>query len=281
MQDSTRNVGAALGDLRWLWFDSAIPSIQHCTKGLVLMRLLLMGPPGAGKGTQASAIAARYRIPGISTGDIFRAHAADGTALGLEARRYMEAGDYVPDEVTNAMVADRLSHPDCRDGFLLDGYPRTLLQVETLDAMLDRAGAALDAVVLLSVNLEELVQRLLARAGSEGRADDTEEVIRRRQEVYAEQTAPLVAEYAERGLLETVSGVGSVGSVAARVSDALERRQSREVSRRSVTSLGAVEEDGPESSPPLCTEVKGVIVRKRALVRRGLPSERGQREGNL
>ncbi len=186
------------------------------------MRLILMGPPGAGKGTQAKVIAGRLGIPAISTGDIFRANVAQGTPLGVEAKRYMDAGEYVPDEVTNAMVRGRIAEPDAQGGFLLDGYPRTVAQVEELDSMLSDGGQAIDAVVVLTVDQEELVARLMKRAETEGRTDDTEDVIRRRQEVYAEQTAPLLEVYASRGLLVEVDGMGAVDQVTARVFDALE-----------------------------------------------------------
>lgn len=185
------------------------------------MRLLLMGPPGAGKGTQAVTMADRFGVPAISTGDIFRAHVAQQSELGRTAQRFMDAGEYVPDEVTNAMLGQRLSEPDCADGFLLDGYPRTLQQVAELDAILERGGAVLGAVVLLDADPDELVRRLLLRARDQGRADDTEAVIRRRLEVYAAETAPLAAEYAERGLLATVDGLGSVDEVAERILAAL------------------------------------------------------------
>ncbi|HSX67205.1 adenylate kinase [Nocardioides sp.] len=188
------------------------------------MRLLLMGPPGAGKGTQAANIALRFGIPAISTGDIFRANVADETPLGVAARRYMDAGEYVPDEITNAMVADRIVRDDCRDGFLLDGYPRTQRQVAELDGILSLAGSRLDAVVLLEADTEELVQRLLRRAEEQGRADDTEHVIRRRLEVYAAETAPLAAHYTERGLLDAVDGLGAVDEVAERILRALAER---------------------------------------------------------
>ncbi len=190
------------------------------------MRLLLMGPPGAGKGTQAAAIAERFGVPAISTGDIFRANVARQSELGRTAQRYMDAGEYVPDEVTNAMVAQRLSDTDCADGFLLDGYPRTLQQVDELDAILERDGVALSAVVLLEADPEELVRRLLRRALDQGRADDTDEVIRRRLEVYASETAPLAAQYAERGLLATVDGLGPVTEVAERILAALVAKSS-------------------------------------------------------
>ncbi len=182
-----------------------------------------MGPPGAGKGTQAKFIADRFSVPAISTGDIFRANVAQETPLGLEARRYMDAGEYVPDEVTNAMVRDRLAEADAAGGFLLDGYPRTVAQVAELDGMLESAGHAIDAVVVLTVDRDEVVQRLLKRAETEGRTDDTEEVIRRRQEVYAEQTAPLLKEYAARDLVVEIDGMGEVDEVTARVTAALDR----------------------------------------------------------
>jgi adenylate kinase len=186
------------------------------------MRLILMGPPGAGKGTQAKFIAERFGIPAISTGDIFRANVSRGTKLGLEAKRYMDAGEYVPDEVTNLMVRDRIDEPDAGPGFLLDGYPRTLAQVEELDGMIKFTGHSLDAVVVLTVDNEEIVQRLLQRAKVEGRADDTEDVIRRRQEVYAEQTEPLIGVYRTRGLLVEVDGMGEVDEVTKRIFAALE-----------------------------------------------------------
>jgi adenylate kinase len=185
------------------------------------MRLILMGPPGAGKGTQATVIAAKLGVPAISTGDIFRANVSQQTPLGLQAKGYMDAGEYVPDSVTNAMVRDRLDEDDARRGFLLDGYPRTVAQVEELDAMLADHQAALDAVVVLTVDQDEIVARLLRRAETEGRTDDTEEVIRRRQDVYAEQTAPLISVYAGRGLLTEVDGMGTVDEVSGRVFQAL------------------------------------------------------------
>ena len=186
------------------------------------MRLILMGPPGAGKGTQATAVAERYEVPAISTGDIFRTNVSEGTELGLKAKEYMDAGEYVPDEITNLMVRDRIDEPDAEGGFLLDGYPRTLAQVEELDGMIEHTGHQLDAVVVLTVDAEELVQRLLQRAEKEGRADDTEDVIRRRQEVYAEQTEPLIDVYRDRGLLIEVEGRGSVDDVRKRIVEALE-----------------------------------------------------------
>jgi adenylate kinase len=191
------------------------------------MRLLLMGPPGAGKGTQAKIVAERLGIPAISTGDIFRENVAGETELGRTAQRYMDAGDYVPDEITNAMVRDRLAQDDADAGFLLDGYPRTTDQVHALDAMLAERGHQLDAVVVLDVDRDQLVERLLKRAELEGRTDDTEEVVRRRQEVYAEQTAPLIEVYRERGLVVTIDGAGGVAEVNDRVLEALSDRNPR------------------------------------------------------
>jgi adenylate kinase len=187
------------------------------------MRIILMGPPGAGKGTQAKVIAERLSIPAVSTGDIFRKNVSQETELGVEAKRYMDAGDYVPDEITNAMVRGRIAEADAVDGFLLDGYPRTVAQVAELDKMLEETGHSLDAVVVLTVDKDEVVQRLLKRARDEGRTDDTEEVMRHRQDVYAEQTAPLIEVYAERGLLVEVDGMGPVEDVTTRVFDALEQ----------------------------------------------------------
>ena len=186
------------------------------------MRLIMMGPPGAGKGTQAKFVAEHFGIPAISTGDIFRANVSQGTELGIEAARYMDAGDYVPDEVTNLMVRNRIDDDDAAPGFLLDGYPRTLAQVEELDGMIKHTGHALDAVVVLTVDSDEIVQRLLQRAQVEGRADDTEDVIRRRQELYVEQTEPLIGVYRDRGILIEVDGMGEVGDVTSRIFDALD-----------------------------------------------------------
>ncbi|NEE00235.1 adenylate kinase [Phytoactinopolyspora halotolerans] len=186
-----------------------------------MTRLLIMGPPGAGKGTQAELVAKHFGVPAISTGDIFRANVSEQTPLGLEAKRYMDAGDYVPDEITNNMVRDRLAEADARQGFLLDGYPRTLAQVEFLDSVLAAQQASLEHVIELVVDEDEIVARLLKRAAEEGRTDDTEEVIRNRMHVYQEQTAPLTALYAERGLLIRVDGMGQVDDVAIRVENAI------------------------------------------------------------
>lgn len=180
-----------------------------------------MGPPGAGKGTQAKVVAERFAIPAISTGDIFRANVSQGTELGVQAQRYMDAGEYVPDTVTNLMVRNRIDEEDAAKGFLLDGYPRTLAQVDELDGMIRFTGHQLDAVVVLKVDDDELVRRLLVRAETEGRTDDTEEVIRRRQQLYAEETEPLIDVYRKRGILVEVDGVGEVDEVTDRIFDAL------------------------------------------------------------
>ena len=180
-----------------------------------------MGPPGAGKGTQAVKVAEKLQVPHISTGEIFRANLAAGTPLGVEAKRYMEAGEYVPDEVTNSMVAARLAEPDAANGFILDGYPRTLAQVGELGAILEGLGTPLDKVVEITANTDEVVARLLNRAKEQGRADDTEEVIRRRMDVYAEQTEPLVRVYSEQGLLVKVDGMGAMDEVTERLLAAL------------------------------------------------------------
>ena len=187
-------------------------------------RMVLLGPPGAGKGTQAARIAERLNIPAISTGDIFRANVAGATELGTQAKAYMDKGEYVPDSITNAMVADRIAQADCKTGFLLDGYPRTTAQVGELDSMLKGSGLALDVVVEITADAEAVVARLLKRAGEQGRADDTEPVIRRRLEVYAESTAPLADLYAERDLLVQVDGMGEIDVVTGRIMEALASR---------------------------------------------------------
>lgn len=179
-----------------------------------------MGPPRR-QGTQARFIAEHYGIPAISTGDIFRANVSEGTPLGLEAKSYMDRGAYVPDEVTNKMVADRLSQADALDGFLLDGYPRTLAQVDTLDGILSDLDESLDGVLVLTADRDAVVARLLKRAEIEGRADDTEDVIRHRQEVYSLETSPLIALYTERGLVANVDGLGEINEVTERIFTAL------------------------------------------------------------
>ena len=181
------------------------------------MRILIMGPPGAGKGTQAKHVAQHFGIPAISTGDIFRANVSQATPLGRDAKRYLDAGEYVPDDITNGMVRDRIDEPDAANGFLLDGYPRTLAQVAELDEMIRPTGRDLDAVISLVVDEHEVVERLLQRGRIEGRTDDTEDVIRRRQQVYAEQTSPLLDAYDARGLLVEVDGLGQVDEVTKRI----------------------------------------------------------------
>jgi adenylate kinase len=194
------------------------------------MRLLIMGPPGAGKGTQASRIAAHYAIPAISTGDIFRAMKTADTPLAQQVREIMASGGYVSDEITNEIVADRLAQADCGPGFLLDGYPRTPAQVETLDAFLDGRGESLDAVISLVADEDEVVARLLKRAETDGRTDDNEATIRVRQQVYADQTAPLLDLFGERGLLVEVDGLGPVEVVSERLFEALDARTRRSAS---------------------------------------------------
>lgn len=182
-------------------------------------RLLIIGPPGAGKGTQAGRISETYGVPAISTGDIFRANIKGGTELGKRVQAIIESGELVPDSLTNEIVQDRLAADDATRGFLLDGYPRNVEQVHALDGMID--GDALDAVVLLEADADEVVARLLKRAEIEGRADDTEVVIRHRQDIYAEQTAPLVELFTERGILVAVDGLGTVDEVATRIASGL------------------------------------------------------------
>jgi adenylate kinase len=187
-------------------------------------RLVLLGPPGAGKGTQAVRLAVRLGVPAISTGDIFRTNVGEGTDLGRLAQEYMDSGSLVPDEVTNAMVRHRLAENDAIGGFLLDGYPRNVAQAGELDDTLNATGVVLDAVVEITANVDEVVTRLLHRAEIEGRADDTEPVIRHRMTVYSEQTAPLAAFYQVRGILVQVDGMGSVDEVTDRMVGALAAR---------------------------------------------------------
>ena len=184
------------------------------------MRLILFGPPGAGKGTQATALAERYDIPHIATGDIFRENVENETDLGVKARAYMDAGDLVPDDVVIAMVEDRLDQPDTEGGFLLDGFPRTAAQVEALDETLTHSGHSLDGVIRLLVDRDELITRLLRRAEEQGRTDDTEDVIENRLKKYEAETEPAVTRYRERGILYDVDGQGDVAEVRERVLDA-------------------------------------------------------------
>ena len=189
-----------------------------------MSRFLLIGPPGAGKGTQANQLADAYQIPAISTGDIFRHNVKNETELGKQAKAFMDRGEYVPDSLTNALVRDRLAHEDAASGFLLDGYPRTADQVDELDDILAGLNTRLDAVIQLTADTDEVVRRLLNRALEQGRADDTEEVIRRRLEVYEEQTAPLTSVYAQRGLVLMIDGLGEVQEVTDRILEGLNAR---------------------------------------------------------
>jgi adenylate kinase len=186
-----------------------------------MMKLLLIGPPGAGKGTQASKLSEVFGIPAISTGDIFRANVKNETPLGLEAKSYMDRGAYVPDDLTNKLVRDRLQNPDCVNGFLLDGYPRTADQVNELDDILRETASSLDAVIQLTADTDEVVRRLAKRAVEQGRSDDTEDVIRNRMAIYEDQTAPLISLYAARGLLIMVDGLGEIDEVTSRIVEAL------------------------------------------------------------
>ena len=186
------------------------------------MRLIILGPPGAGKGTQAERITGSRGVPHISTGDIFRDNIRRETPLGKQVKGILDAGGYVTDEITNQIVADRLAEDDAQNGFLLDGYPRTVAQVEALDSLLSGWGHQLDAVLELQVDEQELVSRLVKRAETSGRTDDTEDVIRERQRIYREETAPLVRIYSERDIVVPIDGVGELDEVTARITAALD-----------------------------------------------------------
>ncbi|MFY0671719.1 MAG: adenylate kinase [Aquiluna sp.] len=189
-----------------------------------MIRILLIGPPGAGKGTQAALLAQHFGIPAISTGDIFRENVRNETPLGLEAKAFMDRGEYVPDSLTNALVRDRLNQEDAVAGFLLDGYPRTIDQVDELDDILEETEKKLDVVVQLTADSEELLRRLSGRAQEQGRSDDTPEVIKRRLDVYEEQTAPLIDIYASRSLVAKVNGLGEIADVTNRIIEVLDAR---------------------------------------------------------
>lgn len=181
------------------------------------MRVVLLGPPGAGKGTQAQKLAEKLGIPQISTGDLFRSNISAGTPLGVEAKRYLDAGNLVPAALTNKLVDDRLDQPDVADGFILDGYPRSTEQAAALHDMLQRRGTALDAVLEFRVSEDELLNRLKGRA----RADDTDDVIRNRMKIYQDETSPLLSYYHD--VLKTVDAVGTLDEVFARALNALGR----------------------------------------------------------
>ncbi|MDU6337988.1 MAG: adenylate kinase [Cutibacterium granulosum] len=190
------------------------------------MRIILLGAPGAGKGTQAQFIMEKYGIPQISTGDMLRAAVKSGSELGKQAKDIMDAGKLVTDELVIALVKERIAQEDCRNGFLLDGYPRNMHQVQSLDEYLTEHGQALDAVVSLDVDPQLLTERLLRRAQIEGRSDDNEETIRNRMEVYTDLTQPLLDHYQKAGLLITVDGVGEIDAVRERVLAALDDKTS-------------------------------------------------------
>jgi adenylate kinase len=184
-------------------------------------RLLLIGPPGAGKGTQALALSKAFGVPAISTGDIFRANVKNKTPLGVQAQAFMDAGNNVPDSLTNDLITDRLANSDCAGGFLLDGYPRTTDQVRHLDAFLADHSVSLDAVVQLVADVDVVVERLRKRALEQGRSDDDETVVRHRLEVYEEQTAPLIDVYSKRGSVVAIDGIGEISAVTDRIMSAL------------------------------------------------------------
>lgn len=191
------------------------------------MRLLIMGAPGSGKGTQSHAIAERYQIPAISTGNIFRTSVARGTPLGRKIDKLLQTGNFVPDQLTEQVVAERLSEDDATNGWLLDGYPRTMHQVDALDDFLTEGSQQLDAVIFLDVSEEKLVQRLLLRGKLEGREDDTAETIQRRMEVFEQETQPILRVYEERGLLLQVNGDGRIEDVNERIALAIENKLGR------------------------------------------------------
>ena len=190
-----------------------------------MTRLLIVGPPGSGKGTQAVRLSEAYGIPAIATGDIFRHNIKTQTPLGLQVKAIIDAGDYVTDDLTNELVVSRLAEEDALDGFLLDGYPRTLAQVTFLDELLASRGQSLDAVIQLAADKEEVVTRLRKRALEQGRTDDSEEAIRHRQDVYARETMPLIEVYRDRGLLIEVDALGPIDEVSVRISEALSARE--------------------------------------------------------
>jgi adenylate kinase len=190
-------------------------------------RLLLLGPPGAGKGTQAQLLTKRLGIPQVSTGDMLRAAVAAGSEVGHKAKSYMDAGKLVPDEVVIGVAEERLRQPDAKQGFILDGFPRTAAQAEALDRMLPKLGCKLERCVALTVDENELVKRLLRRAELEGRSDDNETSIRTRMREYRDKTEPLIAYYRGRSVLREVDGVGGQQEVAQRIAQALDGAEAR------------------------------------------------------
>lgn len=187
-------------------------------------RLLIVGPQGSGKGTQGVRIAEAFGIPAISTGDVFRAAVAEGTPLGEQVKAIIDAGDLVPDELTSAVVRERLSQPDAEGGFLLDGYPRNVAQVMHLDEFLEGRGESIDAVIELDVPREESIERLSRRAAEQGRSDDTEAGIANRLAIYERETAPILDVYRSRDAVERIDGVGSLDEITGRIVTALEAR---------------------------------------------------------
>jgi adenylate kinase len=190
-------------------------------------RLLLLGPPGAGKGTQAQLLVERLGIPQVSTGDMLRAAVAAGSEVGRQAKSYMDAGKLVPDAVVIGVAEERLGRPDAKKGFILDGFPRTAAQAEALDRMLPKLGCELERCVALTVDEDELVKRLLRRAALEGRSDDNEASIRTRMHEYREKTEPLIAYYRKRDALREVNGLGEIEEVARRIAQALDGAETR------------------------------------------------------
>jgi adenylate kinase len=192
-----------------------------------MTRILLIGPPGSGKGTQAHRLSGELHIPEISTGDMFRSHLANGSPLGREIREFLDAGNLVPDNLTTAMLRERLQERDARKGFLLDGYPRTVSQMDDLDGILDAAGTSLDAVVEITAHDDEIVRRLLLRSDAEGRSDDTEDVIRHRLELYRQETEPVIERYGRRALLVSVDGTADVDAVTVSALQGIEAVRAR------------------------------------------------------
>lgn len=190
------------------------------------MRIVLLGPPGSGKGTQAALLVEELDVPHISTGELLRAAVKAGTLLGQKAKKVIDRGELVSDDIMVGLLEERLSEPDAKIGFILDGYPRNLAQAESLDELLERMGQPVDEALLIDVDIERVISRIARRAAEEGRSDDTEEVVRHRMDVYEEQTAPVAEYYARRGLLSRVLGEGSIEEVFQRMKGVLKTRAS-------------------------------------------------------